>query len=46
MFIEYGLDKETSSIRSDMFVLMPLLTELHSEARIAYYEQSAPTALV
>ena len=33
-FIEHRLDKETSSIRSDMFVLMPLLTELHSEGEL------------
>jgi len=45
-FIEHRLDKETSSIRSDMFVLMPLLTELHSEGRIACYKHGAPTALV
>jgi hypothetical protein len=37
-FIEHRLDKETSSIRNDMFVLMPLLTELHSEGRIACYK--------
>jgi len=33
-FIEHRFDKETSSIRSDMFVLMPLLTELHSEGEL------------
>ena len=28
MFIDLPLNKETSSIRSDMFLFMPLLTEL------------------
>jgi hypothetical protein len=45
MSIELCLNTETSSIRSDMFLLVPLLTELHFEEANAYYKQGAPTAL-
>ena len=45
MFIDLCLNKETSSIRSDMFLPVSLLTELHFEEANAYYKQGAPTAL-
>jgi hypothetical protein len=45
MFIEHRLDKETSSIRSDLFLFMPLLTELHFQTINGTDKHAAPTAL-